>query len=176
MKPPTDLPPLGTDVASLRADFRRYFHYTLGRDDFHRSGRHLYLALAYALRDRLMERANATRHAFESRRARGTCYLSMEFLVGRTLRNAVLNLDLDDATRDAVDSLGLEWEHIAEQEHDAGLGNGGLGRLAACFLDSAATLGLPVIGYGLRYQYGMFRQRIENGAQVEEPDPWLRDG
>ncbi|MDH3695465.1 MAG: glycogen/starch/alpha-glucan phosphorylase, partial [Gammaproteobacteria bacterium] len=105
-----------------------------------------------------------------------TCYLSLEYLLGRSLRNAILNLGLDRAVAQALETLGLKLEAIAEHEHDAGLGNGGLGRLAACFLDSCATLQLPVIGYGLRYRYGMFYQHIENGYQVEEPDHWLRDG
>ena len=128
------------------------------------------------LRDRLMEGSNNTRHAYQLQDGRQVCYLSMEYLLGRSLRNAALNLDLEDAVADALDQLGLEAEAIAEQEHDAGLGNGGLGRLAACFLDSCATLGLPVLGYGIRYQYGMFRQNIASGHQVEEPDPWLRGG
>ena len=106
----------------------------------------------------------------------GQHYLSMEYVLGRSLRNATLNLDLDGELTAALNRLGLDEEELVEQEHDAGLGNGGLGRLAACFLDSCATLGLPVIGYGIRYQYGMFRQNIAAGHQVEEPDPWLRGG
>lgn len=100
----------------------------------------------------------------------------MEYLLGRSLRNAALNLGVSDALCQALNELGLAEEDIVEFEHDAGLGNGGLGRLAACLLDSCATLNLPVLGYGLRYHYGMFRQHIDNGHQIEEPDPWLRDG
>ncbi len=96
--------------------------------------------------------------------------------MGRLLRNALLNLDITEQASEALDKLGIDLEDIHELEHDAGLGNGGLGRLAACFLDSCATIGLPVIGYGLRYNFGMFRQRLENGRQIEEPDPWLREG
>ncbi|MCU0735395.1 MAG: glycogen/starch/alpha-glucan phosphorylase, partial [Methylotetracoccus sp.] len=103
-------------------------------------------------------------------------YLSMEFLLGRALGNAILNLDLDAPVSTALKHLGLELEELAECEPDAGLGNGGLGRLAACFMDSCASLQLPVMGYGLRYEYGMFRQQIEDGYQVEEPDHWLRYG
>jgi glycogen phosphorylase len=172
----SQLPPLKTDAQSLRDDFKRYFHYTLGRDDFAHSHRHQYLAFAYTLRDRMVALGNNTRHAYENANVRRTCYLSMEYLIGRTLRNAMLNLDADEASRSALDELGLELEEVESMERDAGLGNGGLGRLAACFLDSAATLGLPVMGYGLRYQYGMFHQRIDDGYQVEEPDPWLREG
>ncbi len=96
--------------------------------------------------------------------------------MGRLLRNALLNLGITEQTSEALHRLGVELEDIHEQEHDAGLGNGGLGRLAACFLDSCATLSLPVTGYGIRYRYGMFHQRLENGWQVEEPDDWLREG
>jgi len=125
---------------------------------------------------RLMAGSNNTRHLYEHLDSRRACYLSMEYLLGRSLRNAILNLDLDTELAAALDQLGRDYEAISEQEHDAGLGNGGLGRLAACFLDSCATLGLPVIGYGIRYQYGMFRQNISGGYQVEEPDPWLSGG
>ncbi|MFO1352675.1 MAG: glycogen/starch/alpha-glucan phosphorylase [Gammaproteobacteria bacterium] len=171
-----DLPPLGMDAAGLSIDFRRYFSHTLGRDKFSTSQHYLYEALALTLRDRLMERWNRTRNAYEERDCRGACYLSLEFLIGRTLGNAMLNLGITDTIDQLLQDLGLHLEDIAEREHDAGLGNGGLGRLAACFLDSCATLQLPVIGYGIRYDYGMFRQRIDNGYQLEEPDHWLRDG
>ncbi|MEO1576737.1 MAG: glycogen/starch/alpha-glucan family phosphorylase, partial [Pseudomonadota bacterium] len=107
---------------------------------------------------------------------RKTFYLSLEFLIGRLTRNTLLNLDLEEACRDAMASVGLSLADVFESEQDAGLGNGGLGRLAACFLDSCATLGLPVVGYGIRYHYGMFRQCFEDGRQVEEPDQWLNDG
>jgi starch phosphorylase len=102
--------------------------------------------------------------------------LSLEFLIGRSLSNAIANLNLDENARQALHQFGIELEELAEQEHDAGLGNGGLGRLAACFLDSCANLQLPVVGYGLRYEYGMFHQQIENGRQIENPDHWLRNG
>lgn len=172
----TDLPPLAMDGAALDEDFLRYFNRTLGRDRQHCTNHYLYEALAYAVRDRLMERWKATRAAYEKRNARRTCYLSLEFLMGRALGNAMLNLDITDAIRELLHRYGIALEELAEAEHDAGLGNGGLGRLAACFLDSCATLQLPVLGYGLRYEYGMFRQEIVDGRQVEEPDHWLRDG
>ena len=123
-----------------------------------------------------MERWGRTNIALESRHSRRTHYLSLEYLMGRLLRNALLSLDIRDEAATALDRIGIRLEDLCECEHDAGLGNGGLGRLAACFLDSCATLKLPVIGYGLRYHYGMFRQRIDHGHQVEEPDPWLRLG
>ncbi|RRQ22796.1 glycogen/starch/alpha-glucan phosphorylase [Thiohalobacter thiocyanaticus] len=172
----TDLPPLAMDESAIDADFLRYFNRTLGRDKQHCTDHYLYEALAYAVRDRLMERWKATRAAYEKRNARRTCYLSLEFLMGRALGNAMLNLDITEPVRQVLQRYGLALEELAEAEHDAGLGNGGLGRLAACFLDSCATLQLPVLGYGLRYEYGMFRQEIVDGRQVEEPDHWLRDG
>ncbi len=172
----TDLPPLGMDVHSLVEDFRRYYTNTLGRDRHGRPGYYAYQALVLSLRDRLMERWRKTRYGYEAADAAQAYYLSLEFLMGRALGNAALNLGLDEATELAVRCLGMELEELAESEHDAGLGNGGLGRLAACFLDSCATLQLPVTGYGLRYEYGMFRQLIAAGGQVEEPDHWLREG
>jgi starch phosphorylase len=172
----TDLPPLGMDVFDLVADFRRYYTYTLGRDRHSRSAHYAYQALVLILRDRLMERWKSTRYAYEGADCKHAYYLSLEFLIGRTLGNATLNLGLDETTTLALQCLGLELEELAEAEHDAGLGNGGLGRLAACFLDSCATLQLPVTGYGIRYEYGMFRQLIIDGRQIEEPDHWLRAG
>ncbi len=172
----TELPPLSMDCKSITEDFRRYFNHTLGRDKHFKYTHYPYDALALTLRDRLMERWKHTRYAHEEADCKRAHYMSLEFLMGRALGNTMLNLDTHTASRQALHSLGLDLEEIAEAEHDAGLGNGGLGRLAACFLDSCATLNLPVIGYGIRYEYGMFRQKLENGHQVEEPDHWLRDG
>jgi starch phosphorylase len=171
-----DLPPLGMDAAGIVADFRHYFAHTLGRDRDCRSAYYPYKALAIALRDRLMERWKRTRQAHDEADCKRTFYLSLEFLMGRALGNAMLNLGVTDATERGLYDIGLYLEEIAANEPDAGLGNGGLGRLAACFLDSCATLQLPVKGYGLRYEYGMFRQLIEDGNQLEEPDHWMRDG
>ena len=123
-----------------------------------------------------MERWKNTHYAYDESDCKRAYYLSLEFLMGRALGNAMLNLGIQDAAARAMYDLGIELEEIADREQDAGLGNGGLGRLAACFLDSCATLQLPVTGYGIRYEYGMFRQHIEGGNQVEEPDHWLRDG
>ncbi len=172
----TDLPSLGMDVHSMVEDFRRYYTHTLGRDRHSRSSHYAYQALVLSLRDRLMERWKNTRYAYEAAESSHAYYLSLEFLMGRTLGNAALNIGLDETAELAMRCLGLELEELAENEHDAGLGNGGLGRLAACFLDSCATLQLPVTGYGIRYEYGMFRQLINGGEQVEEPDHWLREG
>ncbi len=166
--------PMTTDA--IFEDLTHYFGRMLGRRTIRTKLPFLYQAVVYAARDRLMERWGRTRMAIEREDNRRVSYLSLEFLMGRLLRNALLNLDIEGETEEALQRIGLKLEDVYDREHDAGLGNGGLGRLAACFLDSCATLSLPVIGYGIRYQYGMFRQRIDNGYQVEEPDPWLREG
>lgn len=169
-------PPLDMSADAILHDFTHYFGRTLGRRTIRKHLPFIYQALAYATRDRLMERWNRTNIAIERVDQRRVCYLSLEFLMGRLLRNALLNLGIEGAAADALGRLGLTLEDVYDREHDAGLGNGGLGRLAACFLDSCATMRLPVIGYGIRYHYGMFHQRIEHGHQVEEPDSWLREG
>ncbi len=145
----TELPPLAMDGITIAEDFRRYFNRTLGRDKDHCSNHYLYEALAYTVRDRLMERWKNTRNAYVANESKMTCYLSLEFLMGRALSNAMLNLGVTDEVRKALYEFGIELEELSDSEHDAGLGNGGLGRLAACFLDSCASLQLPVIGYGL---------------------------
>lgn len=172
----TELPALGMDSDSIGGAFRCHFSHTLGRDKYCKSVHYLYVALAYTQRDRLMERWKNTKYSRDESNCKRAYYLSLEFLMGRALGNAMLNLGIKDETAKAMYDLGIVLEEIAERENDAGLGNGGLGRLAACFLDSCATLQLPVMGYGIRYEYGMFRQLIENGHQIEEPDHWLRDG
>jgi glycogen phosphorylase len=169
------LDPLPSDATAVTRDLERYQFYHQGR--LHGCPKvYCYQSLAWTLRDRLMSdwmNSYAARDKPGNRRA---YYLSLEFLIGRALGNHVLNLGLDAPVREALQGFSQSLEDIADQEHDAGLGNGGLGRLAACFMDSCATLDLPVMGYGIHYEYGMFRQRIENGYQVEEPDHWLRDG
>ncbi|MFM8442759.1 MAG: glycogen/starch/alpha-glucan phosphorylase [Methylococcus sp.] len=172
----TETPPLGMNPKDLAKDIAQHFNFTLGRDRTCQSVHYSYTALALAVRDRLMERWKKTQHVYREGNSKRAYYLSLEFLMGRTLSNAMLNLGVDDAVHQALQSLGLVLEELAESEPDAGLGNGGLGRLAACFIDSCATLQLPVSGYGIRYEYGMFRQLIEHGYQVEEPDHWMRNG
>ena len=135
-------------------DLARHFHFSLGRDKVQDSHLYLYNALAITIRDRLVAQWRETRETRGHQRRVG--YISLEFLMGRTLNNAILNLDLDDTVRDALKGYCCDLEDVEQAEHDAGLGNGGLGRLAACFLDSCASLALPVIGYGIRYEYGMF--------------------
>jgi starch phosphorylase len=169
-------PDLPMTADAILKDFTHYFGRMLGRRTIQTRSPFLYQSVVYAARDRLMERWARTRMAIERDDNRRCAYLSLEFLMGRLLRNALLNLGIESATAEALSRLGIELEDVYEREWDAGLGNGGLGRLAACFLDSCATLALPVIGYGIRYRYGMFHQRIVNGYQVEEPDAWLREG
>jgi starch phosphorylase len=160
----------------LKEDFKRYYGHRLGRDENCQSLHYAYEALALAVSDRLIERWKKTYNAYKDQHCKKAYYLSMEFLMGRTLTNAMINLGVTDIVSAALYDLGLEMEELIESEYDAGLGNGGLGRLAACFIDSCATLALPVTGYGLRYEYGMFSQLIINGEQVEKPDHWLRNG
>ena len=168
--------PLGMDQEHVTEDLNRHFRLTLGRDEVGDSHRYLFYALALTIRDRLIERWRATRDERNESRPKRINYLSMEFLMGRALSNAVTNLDLEEPVRRALHNYGCSLEQVEQEELDAGLGNGGLGRLAACFLDSCACLSLPVTGYGIRYEYGMFHQKIDNGYQVECPDHWLRDG
>ncbi|MCA9084107.1 MAG: glycogen/starch/alpha-glucan phosphorylase [Planctomycetaceae bacterium] len=175
----TMLPPFcGTDncLDSIDREIRRHLHYTLGHHERTVHTEYLYRALAISVRDRLVSYWSDTQARYQKNASRRVFYLSLEFLVGRSLTNAVQNLDLEEPIQKALHSFGVSLEEAAEEEHDAGLGNGGLGRLAACFLDSCANLQLPVTGYGIRYEYGMFNQAIEHGRQVENPDHWLRDG
>ena len=136
--------------------------------------REQYEALARSVRDVLSQRWRRTEQTYDRENPKRVYYLSMEFLIGRSLANNVLNLLLDPVARSIVEEAKLDWPALLEEEPDAGLGNGGLGRLAACFLDSMATMQLPAMGYGLRYEYGIFRQTIEDGWQHEQPDNWLR--
>jgi len=136
--------------------------------------RQQYEALARSMRDILAQRWRRTEHTYDRENPKRVYYLSLEFLIGRSLANNILNLRLDPVARSIVDQGKLDWPAVLDEEPDAGLGNGGLGRLAACFLDSMATMQLPAMGYGLRYEYGIFRQTIENGWQRELPDNWLR--
>lgn len=163
-------------LTSIECEIQRHLNFTLGHHDENVDPKYLYRALAVAVRDRLVSNWKATHTRIAQSGEKRVFYLSLEFLVGRSLTNAVLNLDLEDSVREALHTYGTSLEETAESEQDAGLGNGGLGRLAACFLDSCANLQLPVVGYGIRYEYGMFNQQIENGRQIENPDHWLRDG
>lgn len=163
-------------LAPISDELRRHLTYTLGHHDENPDPTYIYRAAAVAVRDRLIDRWRETNERLKASKERKVYYLSLEFLIGRSLTNAVQNLDLEEPLRGALHEYGVQMEEVVEQELDAGLGNGGLGRLAACFLDSCANLDLPVVGYGIRYEYGMFHQHIEQGRQVESPDHWLRDG
>jgi len=161
---------------AIRRSFEAHLKYTLAKDEYSATDHDRYYALAMAVRDRLVERWIETSQTYYRRNVKRVYYLSMEYLIGRAMGNNVLNLRIDDAVRNAMEQLGLDWQHLRGVERDAALGNGGLGRLAACFLDSLATLEFPAYGYGVRYDYGIFRQLIHDGYQVEEPDNWLRHG
>ena len=150
--------------------------YSVGKDPITATRRDWFHATAYAVRDRLIERWMETMRSYYRVDAKRVYYLSLEFLTGRLLSNSLLNMGIYTQCREALSDLELSYDELAEVEPDAGLGNGGLGRLAACFLDSMATLALPGYGYGIRYEYGMFQQGIEHGSQIEHPDNWLRYG
>jgi len=164
------------DESGIVAGFAQRMMYTVAKDGHNASDFDAYMALAYSVRDRLMERWFKTQSAYYQTDAKRVYYLSLEFLMGRALLNNVVNLGARHAHVQAMRQLGYDLEALQEKEWDAGLGNGGLGRLAACIMDSAATLALPFYGYGIRYEYGIFQQRIIDGAQVESPDNWLRYG
>ena len=167
---------LGLDTASLKHSIANRLTYSVGKDVHTATNRDWLHTVAYAVRDRLMERWMETQRSYYHADTKRVYYLSLEFLMGRTLMNSLLNMRIHEPVRQALMEIGIDLEVLRETEDEAGLGNGGLGRLAACFLDAMATLGLPGVGYGIRYEYGMFRQRIEGGGQVEQPDNWLRYG
>ncbi|MET3442327.1 starch phosphorylase [Variovorax paradoxus] len=164
------------DVAAFKRAVANKLIYAVGKDPVAASQDDWLIATSMAVRDQLVERWMATTRANYAQDLKRVYYLSMEFLIGRTFTNALLAVDLYDTVRDALADFGVDMAALAEREPDAALGNGGLGRLAACFLDSMATLGVPGMGYGIRYEYGMFRQRIVDGQQVETPDYWLTRG
>ncbi len=169
-------PYLPGDVKSLEASFVRHVELSLARRRENCDSQAAFHALAMSVRDQLLERWKATQEHFFEKDCKRVAYLSMEFLMGRSLQNAIYNLGLRDNYAEAMRNLGFRLEDLADEENDAGLGNGGLGRLASCFLDSLATLDLPAWGYGLRYTYGMFHQEIQRNEQIEFPDFWLVAG
>ena len=165
----------GSSAKAIAQDFAEQLKYTLDSDIYHVTPEGRYRALAYAIRDRIIHQWDLSRKTQRQKHSKRVYYLSLEFLMGRAMTNNIINLRLEKSVREALKSLGYTYEELAEVEPDAGLGNGGLGRLAACFLDSLATLELPAYGYGIRYNYGIFRQEIRNGWQAEEPDNWLKN-
>ncbi|TPX34591.1 glycogen phosphorylase [Synchytrium microbalum] len=168
--------PEPTDTHTIQASFVRHATQTLARSSFNMDTFAAYQATAYSVRDRLIERWNRTQQHFTSKDPKRIYYLSLEFLLGRTFDSAILNLNMKDNYSGALKDLGFRVEDLIAEEVDAALGNGGLGRLAACYMDSLATLDLPAWGYGIRYTYGIFQQRIIDGYQVEFPDYWLNFG
>ncbi|MEC4983810.1 MAG: glycogen/starch/alpha-glucan phosphorylase [Oscillatoria sp. PMC 1068.18] len=163
-------------VETLKRAFADSLFYTQGKYESIATLKDYYLALAYMVRDRLIHRFLKTAESYAQTNVKRVCYLSAEFLTGRHLENNLINLGIDEPVRKIVEETGLNLDDLIEQEEDPGLGNGGLGRLAACFLDSMASLELPAVGYGIRYEFGIFHQAIKDGWQVEIPDKWLRYG
>ncbi|KAL8425776.1 hypothetical protein Efla_004128 [Eimeria flavescens] len=164
---------LPSDVHSIQRSVVNHVEYTLAKTRFNLDPESCYRAAAFSVRDRLIETLNDTNAYFHEKDVKRAYYLSLEFLLGRAFQNALVNLDIEKNYRTALADLGFSLEQLYEFEHDPALGNGGLGRLAACFLDSMATLNLPCWGYGIRYTYGIFEQKIVNGRQLEYPDYWL---
>jgi len=177
-KPHIDWKVLHKDMSKegLKLSFQVNREYTLSKDQYTATMNDNFWAIAIAIRDRLVERWIETQQRYHKQNLKRVYYLSMEFLIGRLLGNYMYNLGLERQVEEILIELGYSLEEVRDQELDAGLGNGGLGRLAACFLDSMATLGIPAHGYGLRYDYGIFNQKIKDGFQVELPDEWLRSG
>jgi glycogen phosphorylase len=166
----------GIDAKSIHLSFANHLEYSLSKDQFTATMRDLYQSLALTARDRLVERWIQTQQAYHTKDVKRVYYLSAEYLMGRALVNNLINLGMYDETKKALATIRLSLDDLVEQEPDAGLGNGGLGRLAACFLDSLATLEIPAHGYGIRYEFGIFDQFIRNLEQVEQPDEWLKFG
>jgi starch phosphorylase len=164
------------EAPALLHSFTNHLLYSLAKDQYSATARDRFMSLAMTVRDRLTERWMSTQQRYYKKDAKRVYYLSAEFLMGRALSNNLINLGIYDTAREAMKMIGIDLSDVLEQEIDAGLGNGGLGRLAACFLDSMATLDVPGYGYGIRYEFGMFDQEIKDGWQVEKPDEWLRLG
>ncbi|MCH8486793.1 MAG: glycogen/starch/alpha-glucan phosphorylase [Candidatus Cyclonatronum sp.] len=166
----------GMDAGSIKEDILSHLRYTLATDIETANKKEFYKSVVLTVMDRLHNSWLNTQKEYREQKTKKIYYISMEFLIGRLLDNALVNLNLEQELRDACKDLGFDYEEIRDIETDAALGNGGLGRLAACFLDSMATLGLAGFGYGIKYDYGIFKQKIQDGYQVERPDDWLRFG
>jgi glycogen phosphorylase len=167
---------LSDDLASIKEAIGSHLLYTVGKEPINATARDWFMAAAHTVRDRVTEHWMPTLNRYYREDSKRVYYLSMEFLIGRTLVNSLINLGLYDTVRQAIADLGQDFDEVAAWEVEAALGNGGLGRLAACLLDSMATIGVAGFGYGIRYDYGMFTQHVDNGWQVESPENWLRYG
>ena len=163
-------------VKEFTNDCERHLKYSVVKDKFTKADHDEYYSLSLAVRDRIIDRWFSTQKRYYTENSKRVYYLSLEFLLGRMLENNVINLGIEEEVRVACKQLGVDYDDLREVGEDHGLGNGGLGRLAACFLDSLASLSYPAVGYGIRYEYGIFRQEIKDGFQVEEPDNWLAKG
>lgn len=163
-------------VNNIKNNFNKHLHFTLVKDRQNATARDYFFALAHTVKDQVCGRWIRTYQHHHRMDSKNIYYLSLEFYMGRALTNTMVNIGISKECDEAMYQLGLDIEELESMEEDAGLGNGGLGRLAACFLDSMATLGMPAYGYGIRYDYGIFEQKIEHGWQFEEPDEWLRFG
>jgi starch phosphorylase len=158
---------------TLLASIQQHIKYSLGKRWQERNQHDLFLALSLSVRDLLIEQMLVQEQKYRETNSKRLYYLSIEFLIGQSLINNLHNLGIFESCQTILREIGIELEKLAEIESDAGLGNGGLGRLAACFLDSLATLGMPGFGYGIHYEYGLFKQEIDNGYQKEKPENWL---
>ena len=174
--PAENCPAKGLDPGALACSIRSHITHSLGKFCSNASQRDVAMALALSLRDRLVDKMLETRDRYDEARAKRVYYLSIEYLLGRCLGNNLCNMGIENECHDILQKWGYDLEEIRELERDPALGNGGLGRLAACFLDSLATLDMPGYGYGIHYEFGLFKQTIENDQQVERPDYWLAEG
>ena len=154
-------------INEIKEKFDYHLKYTLASDKERRTDEYNLEALSFTLKEPIIDAWNATIQKYRKNKVKRVCYLSLEFLMGRLLTNNLLNLGMYDKVKKSLEQSGVDLDNVIQTEKDAGLGNGGLGRLAACFLDSLSTLGYPAIGYGIRYNYGIFRREIENGYQKE---------
>merc|ERR1712042_108332 len=164
------------NVTNVKKTFNRHLHFSLAKDRNVATDRDYYFSLANVVKDHLVSRWIRTQQHYYEKDPKRVYYLSLEFYMGRSLTNTMINLGIQGACDEAMYQMGMDIEDIESYEEDAGLGNGGLGRLAACFLDSMSSIGIPGYGYGIRYEFGIFKQAIRNGEQCEEPDDWLRYG
>ena len=163
-------------VEALKQSILQHLTYTQARNADAANSRDWFWATSMAVRDRVLDRLIKTQSVHNGKNVRRAYYLALEYLMGRLLVSTLQNAGEYDHAREALSELGVDWENLRRSEEDMGLGNGGLGRLAACFLDSMATLDLPAVGYGINYEFGLFRQAFEDGHQVEHPDSWMVNG